>query len=81
MGRPISINDGEGGRTVAKISITNMTCGGCTKGVLATLRAAAPEAVSTVDLGKREVEVTADDVVSLIAALRADGWEAVQSAN
>lgn len=58
------------------ISIPNMTCGGCAKGVLATLRDAAPAAEAKVDLERREVQVRAADTTALIAALRADGWEA-----
>lgn len=58
------------------ISIQNMTCGGCAKGVLATLREAAPGAEASVDLGKREVRVAAGDAAPLVAALRADGWDA-----
>lgn len=61
---------------MVKISIPNMTCGGCAKGVLATLREAAPGAATSVDLDKREVQVSAADAAPLIAALRADGWEA-----
>ena len=58
------------------ISIPNMTCGGCAKGVLATLREAAPGAEATVDLGARQVRVAALEAAPLVAALRADGWEA-----
>jgi copper chaperone len=58
------------------ISIPNMTCGGCAKGVLATLQAAAPGATTRVVLERREVEVGVADASALVAALRADGWEA-----
>ena len=58
------------------ISIRNMTCGGCAKGVLATLREAMPAAEATVDLSRREVKVAAGKAGPLVAALRADGWEA-----
>ncbi len=58
------------------ISIPNITCGGCAKGVLATLRDAAPSAAATVDLGTRQVTVEAPDAAPLVAALCADGWEA-----
>ncbi|MES2710101.1 MAG: heavy-metal-associated domain-containing protein [Pseudomonadota bacterium] len=61
---------------MAKIAIPNMTCGGCAKGVVATLGAAAPGADVTIDLERREVTVAAPDTAPLIAALRADGWEA-----
>jgi copper chaperone len=80
MEKPISADDGEGGRAMVKISIPNMTCGGCAKGVLATLREAAPGAAASVDLGRREVQVAAGDAAPLIAALRADGWEAAPAA-
>lgn len=62
------------------ISIPNMTCGGCAKGVLATLRDAAPGAEARVDLDRREVQVGTADTTALIAALRADGWEAAEAA-
>lgn len=58
------------------ISISNMSCGGCAKGVLATLREAAPGAEAVVNLDRREVRVAAGDPAALVAALRADGWEA-----
>lgn len=61
---------------MVRISIPNMTCGGCAKGVLATLRAAAPDAAVTLDLANRRVEIVAEDAAPLLAALRADGWEA-----
>ncbi len=61
---------------MVKIVISNMTCGGCAKGVLATLREAAPGAEAKVNLERREVEVGAADTLALVAALRADGWEA-----
>jgi copper chaperone len=65
---------------MVKLSIPNMTCGGCAKGVLATLRAAAPDAEATIDLDRREVLVAAADAAPLVAALRADGWEATAAA-
>lgn len=60
-----------------RIAIPNMTCGGCAKGVTATLRDAAPGAMATVDLARREVAVEGVNAVApVVAALRADGWEA-----
>lgn len=59
-----------------RIAIPNMTCGGCAKGVLATLREAAPGAAAEVDLERREVRVAAPDPAPILEALRADGWEA-----
>lgn len=58
------------------ISIPNMTCGGCAKGVLATLRQAAPGLEATVDLDLREIHVTVAEATPLVTALRADGWQA-----
>jgi copper chaperone len=58
------------------ISIPNMTCGGCARGVLATLAGAAPGVEAKVDLGRREAQVAVADAAPLVAALRADGWDA-----
>lgn len=58
------------------ISIPDMTCGGCAKGVLATLREAAPGVEAIVDPGARQVRVAAPDAAPLVAALRANGWKA-----
>ena len=59
------------------ILIPNMTCGGCAKGVLATIAAAAPGARAEPDVAQRRVVVSgAPDAAALVAALRADGWEA-----
>lgn len=63
------------------IRVENMTCGGCEKGVRATLAEAAPGAsVVAVDLARREVAVEGADAAALVAALRADGWEAAAPA-
>jgi copper chaperone len=59
------------------ISIANMTCGGCAKGVLATLGQVAPGSEATVNLEGREVRVAVPDAAPVVAALRADGWDAV----
>lgn len=61
---------------MATITIPNMTCGGCARGVLATLGQAAPGVEAKVDLGRRDVQVAAADAAPLVAALRADGWQA-----
>lgn len=58
------------------ISIPNMTCGGCAKGVLATLRQAAPALQADVHLERREITLASGEAAALIAALRADGWQA-----
>lgn len=60
---------------MVRISIANMACGGCAKGVAATLREAAPGREPRFDLERREVAIEGD-ATALLAALRADGWEA-----
>lgn len=59
-----------------RIHIPNMECGGCAKGVAATLQDAAPGAAVTVELERREVLVAAADAAPILQALRADGWQA-----
>jgi copper chaperone len=61
---------------MVRIHIANMTCGGCAKGVRATLAAVAPGAAVEVDLERRDVTVARDEAAPLIAALKAEGWEA-----
>lgn len=57
--------------------IANMTCGGCAKGVTATLREADPDAQPAFDLERREVTIaTAAPAATVQAALAAAGWEA-----
>jgi copper chaperone len=58
------------------IKIANMSCGGCAKGVLATLREVAPGAETRLHLDRREVEVEAVDAAPIVAALRLDNWDA-----
>jgi copper chaperone len=60
------------------IHVANMACGGCAKGVLATLHEAAPGAEAIVNQERREISVAAADAALLLAALREAGWEAVQ---
>ncbi|WP_027286211.1 heavy-metal-associated domain-containing protein [Rubritepida flocculans] len=62
---------------MTRFHIPNMTCGGCAKGVTASLREAVPGVIVTVDLDRRLVtlEGPADAQVAL-AALQADGWQA-----
>ena len=62
--------------------IANMTCGGCAKGVTATLREADPAARVEVALDRREVTVTpaAADRAAIEHALREAGWEATPAA-
>ncbi|SHJ13433.1 copper chaperone [Roseomonas rosea] len=61
-----------------RFHIPNMTCGGCAKGVAATIRDADPQAEAQVDLEKREVTVerASLDAVALAEHLLRDGWHA-----
>ena len=62
---------------MTRFHIPNMTCGGCAKGVTATLREAAPGTTVAVDLDRRIVTLEGSaDAGAALAALRADGWEA-----
>lgn len=58
------------------IRISNMNCGGCAKGVTATLSRFAGEMPVRIDLAAREATMDAPDATAVIAALRADGWNA-----
>jgi copper chaperone len=60
--------------------IANMTCGGCVKGVRATLAEAAPAARVEVALDRREVEIASADAARIEAALREAGWEVLRLA-
>ena len=59
-----------------RFKIPNMTCGGCAKGVAATVREVDPRAELQVDLERREIAVasTAADADALNRALRDAGW-------
>jgi copper chaperone len=61
-----------------RFRIANMTCGGCVKGVTATLRAADPAAEPSFDLDKREVTLAShgSDLTALEKALAEAGWQA-----
>jgi copper chaperone len=62
---------------MVRFHIPNMTCGGCAKGVGATLREADPRAAFDIDLERRQVAVTsAMDGFVLQAALAEAGWQA-----
>lgn len=61
-----------------RFHIPNMTCGGCAKGVTATLREADPAARVEIALETREVSIgnATRDAANLEAALREAGWQA-----
>lgn len=58
------------------IRAENMHCGGCAKGVTATLKAVSPAAEIQIDLQRREVSLAVPDAAPLVAALIAAGWKA-----
>jgi copper chaperone len=59
-----------------RFRIANMNCGGCAKGVTASLRQADPQAEVGINLGTRETAVTsAIDTARLEQALRDGGWQ------
>ncbi len=62
-----------------RITIDNMNCGGCAKGVLATFRGLDPAVTTQVNLEAREVRIETEDAAPILAALRADGWKAHES--
>lgn len=53
-----------------------MNCGGCAKGVLATLSGVAPDAKTQFDLDAKEVRIEALDAKPILAALHTAGWQA-----
>ena len=60
-----------------RFRISNMSCGGCAKGVAAALREVDPIAQTMFDLNAREVSVATalTDADRFDAALRASGWK------
>lgn len=60
-----------------RFKIPNMTCGGCAKGVTATVREVDPNAVVQANLEQREIsiETKAADADTLDRALRDAGWK------
>lgn len=59
-----------------RIMIDNMNCGGCAKGVRATLDAIAPSVEAQFDVPGKEVRIEARDAGPILAALRDAGWQA-----
>lgn len=60
-----------------RFRISNMSCGGCAKGVAAVIREVDPDAQPTFDLAAREVSIATapNDADRIIAALHASGWK------
>lgn len=62
-----------------RFRIANMNCGGCAKGVTASLRQADPQAEIAIALESREAAVTSGlDTARLEQALRDAGWQVEQ---
>ncbi|GAV35109.1 Heavy-metal-associated domain protein [Roseomonas sp. TAS13] len=61
-----------------RFTIENMNCGGCAKGVTATVKAADPSAEIEVQLDRKEITVSGGrtDSDALRGALQAAGWKA-----
>lgn len=60
-----------------KFRIANMTCGGCAKGVTATLKKVDPAVQPQIDLDRKEVAIegSAAQPADFARALTAAGWE------
>ena len=58
------------------VKIANMHCGGCAKGVRATLSRIAPDVAVDIDLELREAILDFHDEVLVLATLRDNGWDA-----
>ena len=63
---------------MANFVVENMSCGGCAKGVTATLKQVDPTAQVEVQLDTKQVSVGRGraDASTLLLALEADGWRA-----
>ena len=60
-----------------KLFVENMTCGGCAKGVTASLKAADEQATVNIDVASKLVELeTTLDQSAVLATLEEDGWKA-----
>ena len=61
---------------MVRVKIANMHCGGCAKGVRATLSRMAPGVAADINLEVREVILDFQDEALVLATLRDDGWDA-----
>ena len=62
-----------------QLMIENMTCGGCARGVTATIKALDPQAEVHIDVDKKLVDLKSSaDLAEILAALAEDGFPAVQ---
>ena len=64
-----------------RFHVSNMTCGGCVKGVTRAIQGVAANAKVETDLSTREVAVSgAEDAAAIVEALRRAGFEAERAA-
>lgn len=61
---------------MVRVKIANMHCGGCAKGVRATLNRIAPGVAVDINLELREAVLEFHDEVLVLATLRGNGWDA-----
>lgn len=63
-----------------QLIIENMTCGGCARGVTATIQSIDPQAKVEIDVEKKLVELQSSaDLEQILQALAEDGFPAVQA--
>ncbi|MBX9750739.1 MAG: heavy-metal-associated domain-containing protein [Roseococcus sp.] len=63
------------------MTIANMHCGGCAKGVRASLSEVAPGVTVEINLERRQASLDVPDAAPVLAKLRSDGWEAMPIAD
>lgn len=62
-----------------QLIIENMTCGGCARGVTATIQSIDPEAKVDIDVSKKTVNLSSSaELDQILVALAEDGFPAVQ---
>ncbi|AXY57610.1 copper chaperone [Acinetobacter chinensis] len=60
-----------------KLYVENMTCGGCARGVTASLKELDENATVNIDIPNKLVDIeTQQDTAAVVAALAEDGWKA-----
>lgn len=63
-----------------QLKIENMTCGGCARGVTATIKAVDPQAEVNINVDQKTVELNSKvELKQILDALAEDGFPAVQA--
>ena len=66
---------------MTRLDVSNMTCGHCKSAVTKAIASVDPDAVVTVDLPGRTVDVKSDaSKQDLLAAIKAEGYDATLAA-